>query len=103
MITYLRNRRFMVLNPKYKLVEEEDVPETSMVTGEAEIAEDSCIPARLLARKAHAAFSRTKSSVSGIMKGSLALLSRAPSERPTARWPGKSRRRTVTWGPPVPE
>ena len=101
MITYLRNRRFMVLNPKYKLVEEEDVPESSMVTGEAEIAEDSCIPARLLSRKAHAAFSRTKSSVSGILKGSLALLSRAPSERPTARWPGKLRRRTVTWGPPV--
>ena len=100
MITYLRNRRFMVLDPKYR-VEEEDVPESSMVTGEAEIAEDSCLPAKLLSRKAHAAFSRTKSLVSGILKGSLALLSRAPSERPTARWPGKLRRRTVTWGPAV--
>jgi hypothetical protein len=100
MITYLRNRRFMVLDPKYR-VEEEDVPESSMVTREAEIAGDSCLPAKLLSRKAQAAFSRTKSSVSGILKGSLALLSRAPSERPTARWPGKLRRRTVTWSPAV--
>ena len=87
LITYLRNRRFMVLDPKYR-VEEEDVSESSMVTREAQISGDSCLPAKLLSRKAQAAFARTKSSVSGILKGSLALLSRAPSERPTARCQG---------------
>ena len=100
LITYLRNRRFMVLDPKYR-VEEEAVPESSMVTREAQITGDSCLTAKLFTRKAQAAFSRTKSSVSGILKGSLTLLSRAPSERPTARWPGRLRRRAVTWSPAV--
>ena len=100
LITYLRNRRFMVLDPKYK-VEEEAAPESSMVIREAQITGDSCLPGKLLARKAQAAFSRTKSSVSGILKSSLSLLSRAPSEGPTARGPRRSRRRAVTWKPAV--
>ena len=100
MITYLRNRRFLIVDPKYR-VEEEAVPESSMVTREAQITGDSCLTAKLFTRKAQAAFSRTKSSLSGILKGSLTLLSRAPSERPTARWPGRLRRRAVTWSPAV--
>ena len=100
LVTFLRNRRFLIVDPKYR-VEEEAVPESSMVTREARITGDSGLPAQLLARKAQAAFFRTKSSLSGIMKGGLTLLPRAPSERPTARWPGKLRRRAVTWGQAV--
>ena len=98
-VTFLRNRRFMIVDPKYR-VEKEAVPESSMVTREARIAGDSGLTAQLFARKAQAAFCRTRSSLSGIMKGGLTLLPRASSERP-ARWPGKLRRRAVTWGQAV--
>ena len=101
--TYLRNRRFMILNPEYRTEEEESVPETSMVSEETEIASDSCMPARQLARRAHTAFSRTKTAVSGIMKGSLTLLSRAQDLRLPARGPEKARRRRVTWGASLPQ
>ena len=63
--TYLRNRRFMVVDPKYR-VEDEAEPEWAMTTGEVEIARDSCLPVKRLSRKAKAALRRTKTSVSGI-------------------------------------
>ena len=92
MTTFLRNRRFMVLDPKHR-VEDDAEPEWSMVTREGQIAGDSCLPVKLLSRKAQAAFARTKSSVSGILKGSLALLSRDPTQGP--------RRKAVTWNSAV--
>ena len=98
----MRNRRFMQLNPRYR-VEEESVSESAMVTSEIRITGDSGLQAQRLARIAQTAFSRTKSTVSGILKGSLTLLSRAAPETPTARWPGEARRRTVTWGQSVPQ
>ena len=66
--TFLRNRRFMLVDPKHK-VEVKAVPEEwAMVTRENQIAADCCLPAKLFARKGQAAFTRTKSSVSGILK-----------------------------------
>ena len=87
--TFLRNRGFMVVDPKYRV---EDEADEAMATGEGKIAGNSCLPVKRLSRKARAAFRRTKTSVSGILKGTLALLSRAPG--PTARGP---RRKTVSW------
>ena len=93
--TFLRNRRFMIVDPKYK-VEVEAESDWAMATGEGEIAGDSCLPIKRLSRKARAALRRTKASVSGILKGTLALLPRAPPPGPTAR--GPRRRKVVTWG-----
>ena len=98
--TFLRNRRFMVLDPKHR-VEDEAEPEWAMATREGQIAGDSCLPVKLLSRKAQAAFARTKSSVSGILKGSLALLTRAPPQGPAARGPGRPRWKAVTWNSAV--
>ena len=100
MTTFLRNRRFMVLDPKHR-VEVEAEPEWAMATRESQIAGDSCLPAKLLSRKAQAAFTRTKSSVSGILKGSLALLTRASPQGPAARGPGRPRWKAVTWNSAV--
>ena len=90
----------MVLDPKHR-VEDEAEPEWAMATREGQIAGDSCLPVKLLSRKAQAAFARTKSSVSGILKGSLALLSRAPPQGPAARGPGRPRWKAVTWNSAV--
>ena len=95
--TFLRNRRFMVVDPKYR-VEVEAEPEWAMATAEVEIAGDSCLPGKKLSRKARAALQRTRTSVSGILKGTLALLSRAPPPGPTARG---LRRKAVSWGSEV--
>ena len=97
MTTFLRNRRLMVVDPKYR-VEVEAEPEWVMATGEVEIAGDSCLLGTRLSRKARAALRRTKTSVSGILKGTLALLSRAPPQGPTARGP---RRKAVSWSSSV--
>ena len=83
----------MVVDPKYRV---EDEADDAMTTGEGKIAGDSCLPVKRLSRKARAAFKRTKTSVTGILKGSLALLTRAPG--PAARGP---RRKAVSWGSAV--
>ena len=100
LVTFLRNRRFLIVDPKYR-VEKEALQESSMVTREAQIARDSGLTAQPFARKAQAAFFRTRSSLSGIMKGGRTLLPRASLERPSARWPAKLKRRAVTWGQAV--
>ena len=87
--TFLRNRRFMVVDPKYRV---EDEADDAMATGEGKIAGDSCLPVKRLSRKARAALKRTKAAASGILKGTLALLSRTPV--PTAR---EQRRKAVSW------
>ena len=89
MTTFLRNRRFMVVDPKYRIENEAD---DAMATGEGKIAGDSCLPVKRLSRKARAALKRTKAAASGILKGTLALLSRTPV--PTARG---QRRKAVSW------
>ena len=99
--TFLRNRRFMLVDPKHK-VEVEAVPEDwAMVTRENQIAADCCLPAKLLAIKAQAAFIRTKSAVSGILKGNAALLTKASPQGPAARAPVKPRRKAVSWNSAV--
>ena len=80
----MRKRRFMLVDPKYR-VEDEAESEWAMATGDVEIAGDSCLPFKHLSRKAQAALRRTKTSMSGILEGTLALLSRAPPPGPTAR------------------
>ena len=55
---FLRNRRFIVVDPKYRVeVEAED--ECAMATGEVEIAGDSCLLVKRLSRNARAALRRT--------------------------------------------
>ena len=93
----MRNRSFMVVDPKYR-VEVEAEPEWAMATGEVKIAGDCCLPGKWLSRKARAALRQTKTSVSGILKGTLALLSRVPPPGHTAR---KPRRKAVSWSYPV--
>ena len=73
--TFLRNRRFMVVDPKYRVEDEADY---AMAAGEGKIAGDCCLPVKRLSRKARAALKGTKTAVSGILKGTLALLSRTP-------------------------
>ena len=79
----------MVADPKYRVENEAD---DAMATGEGKIAGDSCLPVKRLSRKARAALKRTKAAASGILKGTLALLSRTPV--PTAR---VQRRKAVNW------
>ena len=85
--TFLRNRRFMIVDPKFRVGSE-----AAMATGELEICSDSCLPLKQLSRKARSAFMRTKTLVSSILKRSLALVTRAPG--PMARRP---RRYAVSW------
>ena len=68
--------------------------EAAMAIVEVEIGGGSCLPLRQFFRKAKSAFIRTKSSVSSILKGSLALLTRAPG--PAA---GTLRKKAVRWAP----
>ena len=89
MATFLRNRRFMIVDPKFRVDGE---AEDAMATGEVKIGSDNCLPLKQLSRKAKSAFRRTKTSVSSILKGSLALLTRAPG--PAAERP---RRKAVSW------
>ena len=89
MTTFLRNRRFMIVDPKFRVDGE---AEAAMATSEVEIGSNSCLPLKRLSRKARSAFRRTKTSVSSILKGSLALLTRAPG--PAAERP---RRKAVSW------
>ena len=88
MSTFLRNRRFMIIDPKYRV---DDESEEAMTTAEVKIA-GNCLPLKQLSRKARSAFKRTKTSVSSILKGSLSLLTRSQST--TAE---KPRRKTVSW------
>ena len=90
--TFLRNRRFMNMDPKYVVDDE-----AAMATGEVEIGGDSCLPLKQLSGKAGSAFMRIKTSVSSILKGSFALLTRA--QGPSAWAP---RRKAVRWAPAVP-
>ena len=85
--SFLRNRRFMNYDPKFRVDSE-----ATMATGEVELGSKGCLPLRQLSRMAGSAFRRIKSSVSSIFKGSLALLTRAP--RPAAGTPS---RKAVTW------
>ena len=87
--TFLRNRRFMIIDPKFRV---DDEAKEAMATAEVKIGSDNCLPLKQLSRKAKSAFKRTKTSVSSILKGSLSLLTR--SQRPTAE---KPRRKTVSW------
>ena len=89
--TFLRNRRFMNMDPKYVVDDE-----AAMATAEVEIGGDSCLPLKQLSGKAGSAFMRTKTSVSSILKGLLALLTRA--QGPSALSP---RRKAVKWAPAV--
>ena len=86
-----RNRRFMNYDPKFRVDSE-----AAMATVEVVISSDSSMPLRQLSRKAGSAFKKTNSSVSSILKGSLALLTRGPG--PAARTP---RRKTVSWAQAV--
>ena len=86
--TFLRNRRFMIIDPKFRV---DDEAEEAMATAEVKIA-GNCLPLKQLSRKARSAFKRTKTSVSSILKGSLSLLTRSQST--TAQ---KPRRKTVSW------
>ena len=116
--TYLRNRRFMIVDPKFRAPDGEE----SMATGEAGDKDDRCLPLKQLARKAksvfmrtqaddkddsclrlqqlsgktRSAFMRTQTLMSSILKGSLTLLTRA--QGPAA---GKPRRRAVSWATTV--
>ena len=92
--TFLRNRRFMIRDPKYN-VEMLAEPESAMATREARLSGDSCLPVKQLSRKARAALWRTKAFAGGVVKSTLARLS-APTRSPTAKAP--TGRRTVTWG-----
>ena len=83
-VTFLRNIRFMNYDLKFRVD-----GEAAMATVEVEIGSDSCLPLRQLSRKARSAFKRTRSSVSSILKGSLALLTRA------------LRRKAVSWAQTV--
>ena len=55
---FLRNRCFMVVDPKYR-VEVEAEHEWAMATCEVEIAGDSCLPVKRLSGKARSALRRT--------------------------------------------
>ena len=90
METFLRNRRFMNHDPKFRVD-----GEAAMATLEVEIGSDSYLPLRQLSRKARSAFMTTRSS-SSILKGYLALLTRAP--RPAD---GTTRRKAVSWAQAV--
>ena len=91
----------MLVDPKHKVAVEAVPEEWAMVTRENQIAADCCLPAKLLARKAQAVFTRTKSAVSGILKGSAAPLTKAPPQGPTARAPVKPRWKAVSWNSAV--
>ena len=70
--------------------------EVAMTTGEEEVGSDGCLPLRQLCRKAGSAVRRAKGSVSSILKGTLAMLTRAPG--PAA---GSPRRKAVSWAQSV--
>ena len=70
--------------------------EIAMTTGEEEVGSDGCLPLRQLCRKAGSAVRRAKGSVSSILKGTLAMLTRAPG--PAA---GSPRRKAVSWAQSV--
>ena len=76
----------MNYDPKFRVDSE-----AAMATVEVVISSDSFMPLRQLSRKAGSAFKKTNSSVSSILKGSLALQTRAPG--PAAR---TLRRKTVS-------
>ena len=116
--TLLRNRRFLIDDFKFRMPD----GDKAMVTDEMEIGSNCCLPLKQLSKKAKSAFMRTKAddkdhsclplkqllrktksafmktqtSGSSILKGSLALLTRAPG--PAA---GKPRRRAVSWAKEV--
>ena len=94
--TFLRNRKFIDYDPEFEVDRE-----VAMATKEGTVGGGSCLPLRRPYKKisgyAGAALRRAGSTVSGVLKGTLAKLTHSSSSS-AARLP---RRKTVSWAPSV--